>query len=483
MDSRAASPPPLPQSDHERAAIRMIPFIVGCALFMQMLDSTVVATALPVMATSLHSTPVQMNIVITSYLLATAVFVPISGWAADRFGSKHVFIAAIALFSISSIGCALSQNLIQLVLGRIAQGTAGAMMVPVGRIILLRRIPKTELLKAMAFLSLPALIGPVIGPPLGGFLVDYASWHWIFLINVPVGILGIALVVRYIKEDYLTERPKLDWLGFVLSAISLATLVSGFEAVGHSSMPVRYVLILIGTGLACGLLYTWHAKHAAYPIIDLNLLRIPTFAIATLGGNLCRFAIGAMPFLLAILLQVGFGLSAFSAGMITFTSAAGSMLMKLVATPIIQRFGFKRVLMFDALIAGAFVAMCGLFRPDTPVWLMVAILLIGGFFRSLMFTAVNTLTYADITSEHMSRASSFAAMAQQLGISLGVSCAAVTLNVSMTWRGATHLAMTDIIWGFMVVGTLAASSIFSFARLASNAGDHLNQNKKIVKLR
>ncbi|MBV6306429.1 DHA2 family efflux MFS transporter permease subunit [Candidimonas humi] len=457
----------------------MIPFIVGCALFMQMLDSTVVATALPVMAGSLDSTPVKMNVAITSYLLATAVFVPISGWAADRFGAKRVFIAAILLFTLSSVGCAMSHNLTELVIARVVQGMAGAMMVPVGRIILLRKVPKTELLKAMSFLSLPALLGPVIGPPLGGFLVTYASWHWIFLINVPVGALGIALILHYVREDYPVAKPRLDWLGFILSGICLAALVSGFEAIGHSSLSIGNLLMLVGTGLVCGVLYVWHAGHAEYPIIDLSLLRTPTFAIATLGGNLCRFAVGATPFLLALLLQVGFGLTPFSAGLITFTSAAGAMLMKLVATPIIQRFGFKRVLIFDAVVAGAFVALCGLFRADTPVWIMVAILLVGGFFRSLLFTAVNTLTYADISSENMSRASSFAAMAQQLGISLGVGFAAVTLNLSMLARGADHLALPDLVLGFSVIGLLTALSILSFRRLATDAGNHLNQNKKL----
>lgn len=445
---------------------------------MQMLDSTVVATALPAMAVSLGSSVVRMNVAITSYLLAVAVFVPISGWAADRFGAKRVFIAAILLFTLSSIACAASQSIAQLVVSRVVQGLAGAMMVPVGRIILLRKIPKTELLKAMAFLSLPALLGPIIGPPLGGFLVTYASWHWIFLINIPVGILGIGLIMYYIKDDYPVTAPRLDWIGFILSAVSLAALVSGFEAMGHQSMSWSELSILVGVGLACGLLYIWHAKRVDHPIIDLSLLRTPTFAISTLGGNLCRFGVGASPFLLAILLQVGFGLSPFSAGMITFTSAVGAMIMKFVASPIIQRFGFKRVLVVNALLTAVFIALCGLFRADTPIWIMAAILVIGGFFRSLQFTAVNTLTYADLGSKDMSRASSFAAMAQQLGISLGVACAAVTLNLSMSLRGGSELALVDIIWGFVAIGLITAASAISFSRLPADAGDHLNKNQR-----
>lgn len=452
----------------------MIPLIVSCALFMQMLDATVVATALPVMAQSFNATVVRMNITITAYLLAVAVFVPISGWAADRFGARNVFIAAILLFMLSSVACALSQDLTQLVAARVAQGVAGAMMVPVGRIILLRRVPKAELLKAMALLSLPALMGPVIGPPVGGFLVTYATWHWIFLINVPVGVLGVALVLKFIPHDVPTIRPRLDWLGFILSAVSLAALVSSLEAIGHRSLPPAQLAGLFILGLLCGVLYIRHARHVTYPIIDLSLLRTRTFAISVLGGNLCRFAIGASPFLLAIMLQVGFGLSPFAAGLITFVSAAGAMAMKLVATPILRTFGFRRVLIGNALLTAVFIGACAFFRADTPVWLMMTILLIGGFFRSLQFTAVNTLTYADLDSAQMSRASSFASMSQQLGISLGVACAAVTMNLSMAWRGGDDLALIDVIWGFVVTALIVAASALSFARLPRHAGRHLH---------
>jgi EmrB/QacA subfamily drug resistance transporter len=477
MPTQTTAAPEPPPSAREQKAVRMIPFIVGCALFMQMLDSTVVATALPAMALALDTSVVRMNVAITSYLLAVAVFVPVSGWAADRFGSRRVFLVAVALFTLSSVTCALSQTLTQLIISRIVQGLAGAMMVPVGRIILLRKVPKKDLLKAMSFLSMPALLGPLIGPPLGGFLVTYFSWHWIFLINVPVGIAGIFLILHYIRDDYPVLPHKLDWPGFLMSAICIAALVSGFEAIGHQALPLPYLLALIAVGAMAGVLYVRHARRAEHPIVDLSLLRTPTFAISTLGGNLCRFAVGATPFLLAIMLQVGFGLSPLAAGMITFTSAGGALLMKLAAAPIIDRMGFKRVLVVNAVLTGVFVALCALFRADTPVWLMAAVLVMGGFFRSLQFTAVNTLAYADLSSAQMSRASSFSATAQQLGISVGVACAAVTLNLSMNWRGGTELALVDIMWGFVVIGLITVASVFSFVKLEADAGANLRRNR------
>lgn len=467
-----------PISARERQSIRMIPYIVGCALFMQMLDSTVVATAMPIMAESLNTDVVRMNTVITSYLLAVAVFVPISGWAADRFGARRIFLLAIALFTLSSVACALAQTINQLIAARIVQGVAGAMMVPVGRVILLRRVPKDQLLSAMAVLSLPALLGPIIGPPVGGFFATYMSWHWIFLINIPVGILGIALVLRYIRADIPTERPPLDWLGFILSAIALAALVISFESIGNPNLSHKDVALLFGTGLITALWYIWHAQRAAFPILDLSLLKTRTFAISILGGNLFRFSLGALPFMLAILLQLSFGLDAFTAGLVTFTSAIGALVIKPLAPPIIRRFGYRNVLMYNALLTGVSIAICGFFTADMPLGLISLILAIGGVFRSLQFTAVNTLTYADLDNKAMSRASSFASMAQQLGISLGVACAALTINLSMHWRQNTNVSADDLFWGFMVIGGLTAISAFSFKRLSPEAGAALQSPKK-----
>lgn len=457
----------------------IVPGIVGCALFMQMLDSTVVATALPAMGLAFGESAVRMNIAITSYLLAVAMFVPLSGWAADRFGARRVFAAAMLLFTLSSIACSLAGSMTQLVAGRAFQGLAGAMMVPVGRVILLRSVPKNELVQAMSFLSIPALIGPVVGPPLGGFMVTYASWHWIFLINVPIGILGLILVHKFIpaSQDEKTGKP-LDVIGFLLTSVSLVAIIFSMDAIGHSSLPRMAIVGLLLLGLLCAWLYWWHARRSPHPIIDLSLLRIQTFRISNLSGNLCRFAIGAMPFLLVMLLQVGFGLSPLAAGMITFVSAVGALLLKLVAVRVLRRFGFRKTLIVNAVTAGGFAAMCALFTPDTPYWVMLMVLLVGGFFRSLQLTAVNTLAYADVPHEMMSRASGFSAMAQQVGISLGVGIAAVTLNVSMMLRGSDELAIADVAAGFVVIGLFVALSGFGFARLPPHAGAEVSGKRE-----
>ena len=465
-----------PLLDSPTPAQRILPFIVGCALLMQMLDSTVVTTALPAMARDLGSDPISMNITITSYLIAVAMFVPVSGWAADRFGARKIFIAAVVLFTLSSLTCALSNSLTQLVISRVVQGLGGAMMVPVGRIILLRTIPKHNLLKAMAFLSMPALIGPMAGPPLGGLLVTYASWHWIFLINIPIGILGVWLIVRYVKElPAEAKTTRLDIRGFLLSAVCMAALVSGFESLGQGGPGAGISITIIGTGLLTGYLYVLHARRHPNPIIDLTLLSIPTFRAAVLAGNLCRFSVGATPYLLALLLQIGFGMSALSAGLITFVGAVGSLLMKMAAPRILNRWGYRMVLTVNSILTGASLAACASFTPDMPAVLMLGILLIGGFFRSLQFTAVNTLAYADIAQAGMSRASSFASMAQQLGVSLGVGVAAEALSLSMAWRNSDTLIAADVMVGFIVIGVLCALASLSFWRLSPEAGETLRQ--------
>ncbi|MBV9523215.1 MAG: MFS transporter, partial [Alphaproteobacteria bacterium] len=306
-------------AEKDRPAPRssLIAMIVACGLLMENLDSTVIATALPQIAASMNEDPVRLSLAITTYLLSLAIFIPASGWFADRFGARTIFRLAIIVFTLGSILCGFSGNLVELTLSRILQGIGGAMMVPVGRLVLLRAVPKAELVRAMAYLTVPAMIGPVLGPPVGGAIVTFATWRWIFFLNVPIGILGIVLVSIFIRNDREPEVPRLDFAGFLLSGTALAGLMLGFETVGRDGVPLPAALALLGIGLAASLLYLRHAARHPHPILDLLLLRIPTFAIAVTGGFLFRLGLGALPFLLPLMLQLGFGVTPFTSGLLT----------------------------------------------------------------------------------------------------------------------------------------------------------------------
>ncbi len=456
--------------------------IVGCALFMEMLDATVISTALPAMAKSLGEDPIKLNLAITSYLLSLAVFIPVSGWMADRFGARTVFRTAIVIFTTGSVFCGLSQSLPELIAARILQGLGGAMMVPVGRLIVLKTIAKSDLVTAMSYLTVPAVLGPVVGPPVGGFIVTYYSWRWIFFINVPIGAIGITLVTWYIpniREDAIVP---LDFRGFLLTGLGLAGLVLGFESIGRGVIPASITMCVMAAGGFCMALYIMHARRIDYPIVDLGLMKIPTFLVATLGGGLYRMGIGALPFLLAMLLQVVFGLSPFASGMLTFTSAAGALFMKATATPIIRRLGFRSVLISNGVLSAFIMMSYALFRPTTPHFLIVAALLSGGFFRSLQFTALGTLAYADVPNSMMSSASTLSSMAQQLFLSLGVALGAMLLHLSLRASGSAHLSTHDFTPAFVVMGVLALMSSLLFIPLEYHAGDEVSGHQRGVEL-
>jgi EmrB/QacA subfamily drug resistance transporter len=452
----------------------LVPLIVGCALFMELLDSTVITTALPAMARSLHEDPIRLNLAITSYLLSLAVFIPVSAWVADRFGARLVFRAAIVIFTIGSVLCGISQSLPQLVGARILQGCGGAMMVPVGRLVILKTVPKRHLVTAMSYLSIPALIGPVVGPPVGGFIVTYSSWRWIFFINVPICVLGIVMVTLFIKDIREDHVPPLDLLGFILTGIGLAALVFGFESVGRGELPPALVTALMVGGALCMGLYVLHFRRARHPIIDLGLFAIPTFRISTVGGGLFRMGIGAMPFLLALLLQLAFGINPFKSGLIIFASALGALTMKLAINPIIRFFGFRTLLIFNGVISAFFMLCCALFRPTTPHLVIALVLFSGGFFRSLQFTCINALGYADVPQRLMSNASSLASMGQQLSISLGVAIAALALRVGMAMHHSRALTAHDIVPAFLLTGCLGLLGSLVFVPLSHHAGAELS---------
>jgi EmrB/QacA subfamily drug resistance transporter len=460
----------------------LAPMIVGCALFMEMLDATVISTALPAMAKSLGEDPIKLNLAITSYLLSLAVFIPISGWMADRFGARTVFRTAIIIFTTGSVFCGFSNSLPELVASRILQGFGGAMMVPVGRLIVLKTIAKSELVTAMSYLTVPAVLGPVVGPPVGGFIVTYYSWRWIFFINVPIGMIGIMLVTWYIPNIREDEVFPLDFRGFLLTGLGLAGLVSGFESIGRGVIPASIIMCVMSAGGVCMALYILHSKRIDYPIVDLSLLKIPTFLVSTLGGGLFRMGIGALPFLLAMLLQVVFGLSPFASGMLTFTSAAGALFMKATATPIIRRLGFRTILISNGVLSAFIMMSYALFRPTTPHFLIVAALLSGGFFRSLQFTALGTLAYADVPDRLMSSASTLSSMAQQLFLSLGVALGAMLLHMSLKASGSAHLTTHDFTPAFIVMGVLALLSSIFFLPLEYHAGDEVSGRQRGVEL-
>jgi EmrB/QacA subfamily drug resistance transporter len=459
-------------------ARRFVPLIVACALFMENLDSTVIATALPAIARSLDENPLRLNLAITSYLLSLAVFIPLSGWAADRFGARRVFRAAIVIFTLGSACCGAANTLPELVAARILQGLGGAMMVPVGRLVMLRSVAKSELVRAMSYLTVPALIGPVLGPPLGGFIVTYSSWRWIFFINLPIGLLGIALATVFIEDVKEGGEWPLDVRGFVSAGLGLAGLMFGFETAGRGVLPDAAVAALLAIGVISLALYVLHARVHAYPIIDLGLLRIPTFAAAIVGGSVFRIGIGALPFLLPLMLQLGFGLSPFASGLLTFASAAGALTMKITAAPIIRGLGFRRVLIGNAAVSALFLASYSLFTPWTSHWLIFLALLAGGFFRSLEFTGINTLAFADVPPALMSRATSFQSMAQQLSVSIGVGTGALLLHVTLVLNGHAALAAQDFAPAFLAVAAISLASILFFLQLAPQAGAEVSGHRR-----
>ncbi len=455
-DTAAAAIEMLPAARARRTRITAL--IVACALFMQNLDSTVISTALPTMARAFGAQPTHMNVALTSYLLSLAVFIPASGWMADRFGARTVFRAAIAVFTLGSILCGRADTLTFLVIARIFQGFGGAMMVPVGRLLLLRTVAKSELVAAMAWLSIPALIGPVLGPPLGGFIVTYFSWPLIFDINIPIGILGIILVTLFVEDVREPTTTRFDFWGLVLSGTGLSSTVFGLETAGRGLVPLPVTLAMVGLGVVCALLYWLHARRHPNPLLDFTLLRIPTFLVAVVAGTLFRIGIGAIPFLLPLMLQVGFGRTPAQSGMITFASSAGAILMKPAAMTALRRFGFRDTLLLNAIVSAILLAAIAAFRPSWPAFALYAVLLTGGFFRSLQFTAYNALAYADIPRHRMSAATSLYSTIQQLSQVLGISTGAAVLQISMLSDGHPVPLLNDFSIAFLAVACISLVS-------------------------
>ena len=453
---------------------RTIALIVASALFMEQLDGTVLATALPKMAESFGTAPLNMNVALTSYLLSLAVFIPASGKVADRLGSRTVFCAAIALFTFGSILCGLAGTLPVLVASRIVQGIGGAMMVPIGRLVLLRSVSKAELVSAMTWLMVPAQIGPILGPPIGGFLVTSLSWRWIFYINVPIGVLGFVLALRFISNLREPGPTSFDPFGLLLSGVSLSGLMFGLETVARGDASAGWAIAILTVAVASGCLYVRHARRHPQPVLDFRLMAVPTFGLSVLGGGLSRIAAGAIPFLLPMMLQLGFGWSAAASGLVTFASSAGSLLMRLGAKPMLRRWGFRRVMIWNGVVASLFLASTAALRPSWPIAAIYGVLLVGGFFQSLQFIAYNTIAYADIPQPRMSAATSFYTTFQQLNLTLGICVASGALAASVAVFGHGTAQVSDYSVAFLVVTALSLIASPVCARLPPDAGAQLS---------
>ena len=457
---------------------RILPLVVASALFMENMDSTVIATSLPAIARDLNTDPVALKLAFTTYLLSLTIFLPISSWISDRFGAKRVFRIAILVFTLASLACGAAPSLGWLVVARAIQGLGGAMMVPVGRIILLRSIPKSELVGALAWLTIPALVGPLLGPPVGGFITTYFTWRWIFWMNLPFGIIGIVMATLFMSETREENVPPLDVVGFLLSGSGLAAFVFGITLAGRSLIELREVSGLIVLGAVLMGFYVRHARRVPNPILDLKLLRVDTLRISVGAGTFYRLSAGAIPFLLPLMLQIGFDLTPFQSGVVTSASALGALMMKFAATRLLKRFGYRQLLLVNGLVSCILMAANGLFTRETPLLAIFVILVTGGLSRSMQFTSLNSIAYADIANKDIARANGIYTVMQQLSLTLGVAAAAMALDLSQLLRGhATNLIPQDFSFAFFVVAAAGLLAIPQFYRLPANAGESMSGHK------
>jgi EmrB/QacA subfamily drug resistance transporter len=440
----------------------VIPLVVGCVFFMEGLDSTMIAVSIPAMAKSLGQNPLRLNLVIATYLLSLAVFIPVSGWIADRLGARVVFCSAIAIFTAGSALCGLSTNLPMLLVMRVIQGFGGAMMTPVGRLILLRSFPRSALVSAMNWMTIPAMIGPTAGPIVGGFITSWISWRAIFFLNLPIGVTNVVLVLWLIDNFRAPAPTRFDLGGFLLSGLGLALLELAIENLGRPLIPSALGAAFFPSALAILGLYGWHARRRKDPVLDLALFRIRTFRIGTVTGGICRMGLDAVPFLLPLLFQLGFGLSPLRSGLLTFSSSVGAMFARSFSSSLLRVFGFRRLLVGNACFAAAVTAGCGLLHGDSPVWLIVLLVLLSGCARSIQYLALNAVSYADMPAPLLSKSTSVGGVAQQVARGFGVAVGAALLAVI---AGPTRVTVEDFRIAFFLVGLLPLIAALGFLRL------------------
>ena len=464
----------MPPSGASRTHFRTIALIVGAAMFMEQLDGTVLATALPSMARELGVSAPSLSIALTSYLISLAVFIPVSGRIADRFGARTVFRSAIVIFLLGAIACANAPNVAFLVIARFFEGIGGALMMPVGRLVLMRNVEKRDLIQATSWVLIPAVVGPILGPPVGGFIVTYLhSWRWIFYLNVPTGLIGIVLVSLFISNSRGEVPEKTDYKGIFYSSISLGLFLFGFELISHEGQ-TRLALSFLTMGALLGALYIQHARTAKDPILDLSLMKIPTFGTSVIAGAITRLTQGAHPYLLPLMMQLGFGLSAAQSGMMTLATAVGSIAAKPFAPKLLRRFGFRDTLMINGIFASAGYAICGLFRPGWPLPAMFGWMVMSGFFMSIQFTGYNTIAYDEIEQDRMGSATSFYTTFQQLMLSMGICAGAAALQGAMVLRGHHLPQFVDFTAAFWTVALISLSATIWNRRFSHEAGTEIS---------
>ena len=459
---------------------RLVPLILAVALFMENMDSTVIATSLAAIAHDIGSEPIALKLALTAYLVALAIFIPISAWMADRWGARNVFRVAIVIFVLGSISCAISNSLLTFVGSRFLQGFGGALMTPVARLVLVRVTPRNHLVDAMAWLSIPGLIGPIVGPPIGGFITTYASWHWIFLINVPIGILGIALVSWLLPDWTRNEPRRMDFLGFFLCGTAFAGWVFGISVMTLPALPIGFGIGALIVGTIAWILYLPHARRTEYPLLDLKLFRFPLFRMSVVAGTFFRLGTGAMPFLFPLMLQLAFGLTPFQSGAITFASAVGAFGAKFVAEPILERLGFRLTLVIATFVTVLGVVAMGFYTPQTPLPLMMTLLVITGFFQSMFWTSTNAFTFADIDDKNAGQATAISQVAIQLSLAFGVALGGGVLEGVRLLHGGGEPLLGDFHIAFYVIAAVALISTALFMRLPRTAGRHLTGHGHVL---
>ncbi len=459
---------------------RYMPWLVAVALFMEHLDATIVNTAVPTMSASLHVAPLSLKGVLTSYTLSLAVFIPISGWMADRFGTRQVFKLAIALFMLGSLLCGIAPNVPFLVAARILQGIGGAMMTPVGRLAMVRTFPRSELLTAMNYVIIPALIGPLLGPFVGGLIVHWSHWRVIFFLNLPFGLAGFWMVGRYMPDFRDEHAPKLDRLGFLLFGTGIALLSYVLEVFGEHSLPLDAIGFMLAGAIVLLAVYGWHAQQTAAPVLDLGMFRIRTFSISVAGGFFTRLGIGGMPFLLPLLYQLGLGYPAWQAGLVMMPQAIAAIAMKVCSKSLLARFGHRRVLISNTVLLGLNIMLFTQIGPGSPLAAILALSFTQGFFASLQFTSMNTLTFADVADKDASKASSLSSTSMQMSLSFGVATASLLAawflgHIDQTAPAQTIPALHK---AFLAMGTFTVLSSLMFWRLTATDGDNVSNRRR-----